>query len=735
MRKKNVFPIAHPLIDRAFPGCHYPHCKFTPLRSSIWRFARVAALCLLAVSTGFLQVDRASAQSACSQLGVNCNLPTPPPASPPQCYDPATGAAVSCSYQAPSSTQGSSTPRTSTPRTPAPPSSATILNNAIQQQVVGTLVQSFFQMLFSNDSQADAQKQQMMAELQQRQAAAEQQHNIEEAQRLAAICNRLQATLKLTGLPELQLKNGGGGGLQLKLGDSDSGHAGVRGLPGIYLDHSSASPGGGSGQIVNYATQPLSAPTPPSGNGPLSGGALQLKTGEDDAATAPAASAPIAPPAPVEGTTAADSNPPAEGALPADTITDVRNMTPKQLADLATKISNLPPEQQQRLMDAARNSAGGSPPAANPAPAGAAANPAPAAAANSSPAASQPAQSQLQQIAATSQSAATAASPEGAAALARSGFDTPSGGSVPAVAISGATVAPIAAPPSIQPNARSEAPLPRAHSPARASAPTYPVVPLLNMASSSGRSAASDGVTPTPDSQESADAPCPPGVAKLVPSRQQLETELAVRRAQMESLRNTILRMDRSIQLDQQQYAVWQDEASAAIDRLKGRIWDTATTFAFDNLIDSEEEHIKEMPISDAERTDKLRRLKLAENIKDFDDFQQWALDNKDDWEMIDGGIRSLVDSLPLADEPLYYVHCAEDLIDNAYDLTDYVATWNNVQQLDHNSAQFLQAVRLNGQRMTALVQRIQTIQAQLKATPVGPPGTPACHAVKAGMK
>jgi hypothetical protein len=81
------------------------------------------------------------------------------------------------------------------------------------------------------------------------------------------------------------------------------------------------------------------------------------------------------------------------------------------------------------------------------------------------------------------------------------------------------------------------------------------------------------------------------------------------------------------------------------------------------------------------ERADKLRKLKLVENIKDFDDFQQWALDNKGDWEMIDGGIRSLVDSLPLAEEPLYYVHCAEDLIDNAYDLTDFMATWNNVQQ------------------------------------------------------
>jgi hypothetical protein len=59
--------------------------------------------------------------------------------------------------------------------------------------------------------------------------------------------------------------------------------------------------------------------------------------------------------------------------------------------------------------------------------------------------------------------------------------------------------------------------------------------------------------------------------------------------------------MDRSVQLDQQQFAVWQDErTSAAIDRLKGRIWDAGTKYAFDNFIGSEEERIKEMPISDA---------------------------------------------------------------------------------------------------------------------------------------
>ena len=108
-------------VVSAFPVCQFRRQRFTMHHRFSLRFARFAVLCLLVVAVGFLPSDRAGAQSACAQLGVDCNLPAPPPVPPPTRYDPATGATVSCSYQAPSSTQGTSTPRTSTPRTPAPP--------------------------------------------------------------------------------------------------------------------------------------------------------------------------------------------------------------------------------------------------------------------------------------------------------------------------------------------------------------------------------------------------------------------------------------------------------------------------------------------------------------------------------------------------------------------------------------------------------------------------------------
>ena len=108
------------------------------------------------------------------------------------------------------------------------------MNTVIGQQVIG----SFLQMLFSSDDGAEAQKQLMMAELEKRKAEALRQNQIEEAKRLEAICNRLEASLKLYGVPDLKIKSASSSGdLQLKLGDgSSSGHAGIRGLPGIALN-------------------------------------------------------------------------------------------------------------------------------------------------------------------------------------------------------------------------------------------------------------------------------------------------------------------------------------------------------------------------------------------------------------------------------------------------------------------------------------------------------------------
>jgi len=321
--------------------------------------------------------------------------------------------------------------------------------NAQLQQAVQQATTNFLNWLFNagaNAQAAAAQRQQMMAELQRRQAEAARLHREEEARRLAEMYNRLSATLKLNGLPNLQLKNSGisAGGLQMKLGDNTQGY-GIPGLPGIYT----GGPGQGSGMTpvtesklqlkmgddaggaahvgnpnlpglaLNDGQQSYGIPGlpgiytggPGSGSGmtPAAGPGLQMKVGDGDA-TPPAATGEAFDPRTV----------------------DVNNMTPKQAADMAEYISKLPPEEQQRLIAAAQN--GGVPPQSAPmlptagsAP-GAAAQVSGGAAPGTSPAitpqtAAQPVAALQQQVDA-SQAAAAATVPEDASAKARVGFDT-----------------------------------------------------------------------------------------------------------------------------------------------------------------------------------------------------------------------------------------------------------------------------------------------------------------------
>jgi len=205
------------------------------------------------------------------------------------------------------------------------------------------------QWLFHSGSnpQAELQRQQMMEELRRRQAEAERQHREEEARRLAEMYNRLAATLKLSGLPNLQLKNvGSNPDLKLKLGDSTDGHAGIKGLPGIYLNDGKV-PYGIPGLPGLYTGGPGQ------GSG-LRNSKLALKTGGDTGA-GQAADAPPAPAVPdASGQPAAAANngsgtalgnesglklktgdsaaPAGQATTPdADKVLDPSKMTPQQL--------------------------------------------------------------------------------------------------------------------------------------------------------------------------------------------------------------------------------------------------------------------------------------------------------------------------------------------------------------------------------------------------------------------
>ena len=239
----------------------------------------------------------------------------------------------------------------------------------------------------------------MMEELQRRQAEAERQRQEEAARRLAEMYNRLKATLKLSGLPNLQLKGmeTGGPGLKLKLGDGDGGHDGVKGLPGIYLNDGK-EPYGIPGLPGIYTGGPGE------GSG-LNNPGLALKMGDQGTGAAQSAADPGTPAGAVPGSESTLENVDGlqvregdEEALAAAqaNLRDPGKMTTQQLADAAELFSRLPPEDQQRFMTASRDNAVGS----------------------YSP-------TSLREQADASQAAARAQVPEDASEKARAGFDQP----------------------------------------------------------------------------------------------------------------------------------------------------------------------------------------------------------------------------------------------------------------------------------------------------------------------
>ena len=222
---------------------------------------------------------------------------------------------------------------------------------------------------------------------------------------------------------------------------------------------------------------------------------------------------------------------------------------------------------------------------------------------------------------------------------------------------------------------------------------------------------------PVPPAKE----PCLPEVAQVLPPREVMLTELAKRRADLANLTANIQRFSRTIQLDQKQYADWEDQATKAVERLTKRRDDLIKEATFKSFAEVLKLRLdRDNTLTDLARKDQERRLKLFEDLKTFSDYKEWALANKDDWEKMDEGFRQAFDLIPTEGNPelAISIKAAENLVDNVYDLTEYQATWENLARLDHNSAQYLEIVKKNGQKMKDTVEKIKDLEAKLNGTP-----------------
>ena len=65
---------------------------------------------------------------------------------------------------------------------------------------------------------------------------------------------------------------------------------------------------------------------------------------------------------------------------------------------------------------------------------------------------------------------------------------------------------------------------------------------------------------------------CPIVSNKKLPTREELAQELAGLRFRLDVLKNSLLRLNRSIQMDQGQFAEWEKETQGAVDRSDERL-------------------------------------------------------------------------------------------------------------------------------------------------------------------
>jgi hypothetical protein len=217
------------------------------------------------------------------------------------------------------------------------PQQQILLNGA--SDVGYALGSAFAQWLFSpgadqaQQQQAQQQREAYMQELQRQREEAEREQRVEQAHRLQVMYDRLIATMKLHGLPDLHFKLAGAGDdLQFKRGDQSNGY-GISGLPGIYT-------GGPRDGQPSMAT-----------SSELEGKGLTFKLGDSGARSSGGGyGIPGLPGIYTNGERAGLANvSPQSPAAP-----DFSKMTPDQAAQMAKAMSSFPTDQQEKLLAVAQ---------------------------------------------------------------------------------------------------------------------------------------------------------------------------------------------------------------------------------------------------------------------------------------------------------------------------------------------------------------------------------------------
>ena len=216
-------------------------------------------------------------------------------------------------------------------------------------------------------------------------------------------------------------------------------------------------------------------------------------------------------------------------------------------------------------------------------------------------------------------------------------------------------------------------------------------------------------------------AGCPIAPKKRLPSRAELVGELVGLRAQLDSLRLSLTRLNRSIQMDGRQFAEWEKEAQEAADRAAERLKRTVADKIEEGVFDYGKEYFTKVEPA----PDKIDAIENIEILLKERDVYEWADEGERTWAHVAEGVKLVGENLPLGEEARSALWACENILDSSFDIASTLVSWRRIAQLQKNSDAYLAAVQRSGERMKRIVAKMKEIEAQLASGKPLPGGAP----------
>jgi hypothetical protein len=202
-------------------------------------------------------------------------------------------------------------------------------------------------------------------------------------------------------------------------------------------------------------------------------------------------------------------------------------------------------------------------------------------------------------------------------------------------------------------------------------------------------------------------AGCPIASTKRLPTREDMAQELAGLHFRLDVLKNSLLRLNRSIQMDQEQFAVWEKETQNAEDRSKERLKQAIADRIQGRFFDYAEGYYGKSP-------EELKAVKRVEVLIKEETVYDWADKGEMTWGQVSEGLTLLGDNLPLSKGAKDVLWASKSLIDSTFDIAAELVSWQRISQLQKNSERYLTAVKQSGEQMKRIVERIRKLEDRL---------------------